>query len=943
MCMSVHLWAFLFTLPSTQSAAVTYGTVSTVKESMSCPCLTAASTGVNARKMITDLKVLNKKNLFNEKYGLEGCKGYDADIDVGTTIKCKGSNSKRCTKNWCYVDPDVCPVNTRECGKSWCYNVTSICKVGDPEDKYCRSRPRRSETSELASMGVKSSSETCGEIDASSVAAIWPEMAGSNLNTGWLESHPWNFYTETADATVADKKDKDGKLWVRDGILKSYWTEVLKKADMGVNYASPAVSQLSRDTVWLDNSFNSSWSSCVYDLAIGRLDFCMADFWVTARRLRQCNFLPSIYSDEVFLMEDSKFEESLLEILQKPFLPFAYDLWGFVLASLVVMGVLIAWAETGHNPEDYQDERCPMCFCKGVFQGVNSYLTSGYFYTAYPQTIHGMCFSLGLGFFVLLSLSTYTANLASFLILKKVAAGVNTLEDAVRTGSPICVSQVYLQDMIAKVPDLKGVACTEPPCKTAAGKPWKKCVLELHKGTARGKKMYGVIAFSELDPAYRGVLIERDCKNVPPGSKLPDCPANAEGQLDKARDCFIKKVGSGNILHTIEVAMATTHAAHHPVAFAHARAKAEGAWGRTMEKYDWANPPVLEDCPLEAADELDRMAMIDMVGTSVASSFLVFLGWCFMTLRIQIVRRCLRAVLSGCVLIIPKAVMTGLNAFSVSANAGLSRAWGAGEEVYVAPAGAGRKTGRKSVAGMSKEDKEDLQVEQMKETENYGILDKEKTFDEEMNNIGALVNTKLVNKLNRILGKSTAQEGQEAEVAGDVIPKRSELNQTTPADMSTQAIEIYVEPSTSDAPLEGARQVLELVRSERYQVEAMWYNILKQEKDNERDWEQLQSYRNDLLKVSPGTNVFGSSFASISSCLQREFTDQTSYQLKVERTLLDGQWKRLRSERDQLQADVREVRALEKECIAMWGEAEKYLLRSKLTADLIGGRNSYAC
>jgi len=897
MYMSAQRFVFLLTLPSIAQSAKwnPLGARSTVKESPSCPCLTSASASQPAKNMLAAMRVKNVATGFSSEYGLQGCKGYDADVDHGKgsdAVKCAGSTTGKCLKNWCYVDPAICPVDKRKCTAKWCYNTTQQCRVGDPEDKYCRSVPSRSESAGLALMGVRSSSETCGEIDATSLAAIWPEIVGSTLHTGWLQSHPWNFRTKNATYP---------KTGYRDGILKAYWDKVLGPAGISLKYAEPAVTAIARWNFWLDAGYNSTWSSCVWDLAVGRLDFCMADFWITAGRLKQCNFLPSLYSDSVFLVEDSLAEESLWEILQKPFLPFAYDLWGFVLISLAVMGVLIAWVETGHNPDDYPDERCPMCFCKGVFQGVNSYLASGYYFQVYPRTIPGMCYSLGLGLFVLLSLSTYTANLASFLILKKVKEGVNSLEDAVKTGASICISSVYLGEIAAKVPAvLRG---SPPP---AIGRSWRECVRELHQATADGKSMYGVISSSELDLAYRGSLITRDCKGVGEAKKAGYdgktlCPADAEGNLNPKRDCFIKKVGDGAILHSLEVACASTHAAHHPMSFAFATAKVQGAWSKTNEEFSWARTVIPENCPVVVGDEMSQMAMMDMLGTSVASMLFVMAGWGMMTLRIRIVRRVVRAILSRCALLIPKAVMDGMSGLSVKAvrlSKQFSRNKGV-DEVVVEKDFLNLTQGE--TPGQSKlhthlEQKEVIEASETR-------------LDEALGNAGALVNTKLLNKVTQMLGKPS---GMEEAISATV----------------QENVEVPAYP-----PAAKMVDVLTQLKEERREVEDSWQKIVKLRVTNEQERARIDAHRDILLAVdsNPNSISLGSMQQQIlSACLQSEFRDANAIPSQLERTMLDGQWSRLRKEREQLGADLKQVQDLESECAGMWEEAKKFTLRTKL-------------
>jgi len=903
----LHL-VFFFALPGLEKSAaapavVVYGGTNPHKESLSCPCLTSATPpSQTITGMLKQISDSNQRHGLHKNYGLEGCKKYDSDLDNAIKgVACKGRETKTCEKPWCYVDPERCDVNQQECAKTWCYNNTVRCRSGDEENIFCRSRPSRALNA--SEQNVLSSSETCGVVDDSNLLTIWPEMAGSSLYVGWLSSPPWNFAAKNGSG-------------IKEGILQHYYGQVFALSGLGMIYSEPALSQASRDRVWIDNGFNSSWSSCVYDLAVGRLDFCMADFWVTANRLKQCNFLPLLYRDEVFLVEDSEASESLFEILQKPFLPFAYNLWAFVMLSLCVMGVLVAWAETGHNPDDYPDERCPMCFCKGIFTGLYSYFTGGVYFQVFPKTIHGMCFSLGVGFFVLLSLSTYTANLASFLILKKVKAGVNTLEEAVLSGETICVSNVYAGELSSKVPALE---------KVWLKRPWLKCVLELHKKRAG----YAAITLSEMDNALRGNLIHKECKDKK-GNPLPAgvfsqldpkgngagqtaetkdlCPADAEGNLDTRRDCFITKVGDGNIIHSLDVACASTHTVHHPVSFGFASAKVQGLWSKTKVLYEGSDRPLQESCPAKLGDAMDRMKNEDMFGTSVASMMFVTVGWGFMLLRIRIIRRILRAILAKFAVCIPAGIQESYSGFSkragmLCAEASTRMSGFRKGDFHAAGAQPQERAPRLSfVDRKSQREQEigdELAVAGEKERK------REKEYDDELENVHSLVNSKLLNKLNLIVGNPTRYEEDEIPAKSGLPAAASAMQEPLPSSAAFANDQLK---QAGKGSVEGCLYILSQLKKERSEAEALWQNVAQSRLENQLEWVRLESQRNASLGDSARVDC-------------------------IERTMLDGQWTRLRKERDQLNDDLKEVRGLQKECISMWGDAERYLLRSKLVVN----------
>lgn len=428
-------------------------------------------------------------------------------------------------------------------------------------------------------------------------------------------------------------------------------------------------------------------------------------------------------------------------------------------------------------------------------------------------------------------------------------------------------------------------------------------MLELHKATAEGRKMYGVIASSELDLAWQGVLIERDCKDKAPGSE-PWCPQGPDGGLDPRRDCFIKKVGDGAILHTLEVACASTHAAHHPMSFAFAKAKVQGTWSKTNEEYDWAKKPFLEECPLieEGGGDTDTMAMMDMLGTSVASMLFVIVGWGMMTLRIRIVRRCVRTVLSKCALIIPPGLIAGLSGFSQRARAKLSRNGGELEMDSVASSGSDfLNLAQGETAGQAKLH---THLGQKKDIEAA-----EKRLDDELDNVGALVNTKLFNKVAQMIGSPSGTEDANSAPLQEI----AEVPAYPPA---AQMVDVLIQ-----------------LKDERREVEDAWRKIVQLRVTNEQERARIDAHRNILLAAdsNPSSISLGTMQQQVlTACLQNQPLDANANPSQLERTMLDGQWSRLRKEREQLSADLKQVQDLEGECSVMWEEAKKFTLRTKL-------------
>merc|ERR1719272_1975300 len=125
------------------------------------------------------------------------------------------------------------------------------------------------------------------------------------------------------------------------------------------------------------------------------------------------------------------------------------------------------------------------------------------------------------------------------------------------------------------------------------------------------------------------------------------------------------------------------------------------------------------------------------------------------------------------------------------------------------------------------------------------------------------------------------------------------------------------------------------VREERRQVEALWEKVAGGRLGNQQEWARLEAYRNGVLAAETqagGNGTNGTPMPMEASAAP--VSDFGASNNQMERMMLDSQRARLKRERDELQEDLKVVRGVQKECIAMWEEAEKHLLKVKLTAEM---------
>ena len=117
--------------------------------------------------------------------------------------------------------------------------------------------------------------------------------------------------------------------------------------------------------------------------------------------------------------------------------PFDYEVWGLILATFVFSGLVYVFMV---KVDPYTDKR-PASAKKGLAEAVFDAAMgfAGYFEFD-VQTHPARLYQFSLAMFGLLLSSAYTANLASFLVVRNAPRpSIEGVGDAVRSGAPICV------------------------------------------------------------------------------------------------------------------------------------------------------------------------------------------------------------------------------------------------------------------------------------------------------------------------------------------------------------------------------------------------------------------------------------------------------------------------------------------------------------------------
>mmetsp|Transcript_29862 Transcript_29862/g.70384 ORF Transcript_29862/g.70384 Transcript_29862/m.70384 type:complete len:663 (-) Transcript_29862:141-2129(-) len=551
-----------------------------------CPCLDPGADFTLQAK----LQVVAQDLALHPDYGLAGCQAYDADRSTVIGDCTVDSPAEWCLKAWCYINTTVCPVNLALCEAAAC--GSQPCQQGNTLNPHCRTRHNEQsvfQSSQVMALGLRYSYEACGHKDGYTQENAFMDVFNSDYLVTPLLSPPW---------TILDTPASNGAPALWRGVLPEFLATILQSVNGRVQIMEPPVSATS-----LEIYESSSWTACVHDISIGRLDMCLGDFWVTEERLRLANFLPAFSMDNFYLVVPGVEDESFGDVLWKPFRPFHPVTWLFIIIVLLVMGFFIYLVEREDNGDDFPETRVWTGLLKGAYFGFMSFLSGGP--ANAPATPAGRVMSLGLGLFLVLSLSAYTANLATFLIMTNVKSGISSVEQAVTSGKRICIA-AGIADMIFQ----------RYPTASLIEAPFYQCP----KYIANGQADVAIMSDNGLDFMYSGDRVRSDCDGLSPGS-TPYCPQRG-GELDVRRDCKLVKAGSRKILLTVPIAIPIRKEVQHAVSWAQVHSTTGDVLQQAKDKYSNRFPQPMENCPAEGLGELDPMPVSGLVGTVVVSAFI---------------------------------------------------------------------------------------------------------------------------------------------------------------------------------------------------------------------------------------------------------------------------------------------------------------------------------
>jgi hypothetical protein len=144
----------------------------------------------------------------------------------------------------------------------------------------------------------------------------------------------------------------------------------------------------------------------VKDIALGKTDLCIGDFWETKERVAVASFTIGIFYEGLYLIAfEHEGKTSLGESMLCPFAPFTGRVWTCFLAVVVCFGI-VRYFDQSIGGDTVLDQ---------VLAAAQSMLGGAVDFLDTCNTKGAKFAMLGFGFFILVTVSTYTAIVINHL------------------------------------------------------------------------------------------------------------------------------------------------------------------------------------------------------------------------------------------------------------------------------------------------------------------------------------------------------------------------------------------------------------------------------------------------------------------------------------------------------------------------------------------------
>ena len=138
---------------------------------------------------------------------------------------------------------------------------------------------------------------------------------------------------------------------------------------------------------------------------------------------------------------------TITDILAKPWLPFTPALWLMIICFVVFVSASVTLITDNANEGDFGNSRVAARWMKAAWMNAMGFVSRSI--KNNPKSTPARVAAFGYGFFLLVTLQSYTAALASILVARTARFSVNSFKDVLDSNKRVCVLQAISEQMKA--------------------------------------------------------------------------------------------------------------------------------------------------------------------------------------------------------------------------------------------------------------------------------------------------------------------------------------------------------------------------------------------------------------------------------------------------------------------------------------------------------------
>jgi len=568
-----------------------------------CPCLTNSSSEWHA---------LQEKIVaagFPSNYGLEGCQAYDHGYDLPhgcnessshpCKVECTSSGHDYCQSRWCYVDVARCRYNEQQCSSM---GFTK----GSLSHPSCRTR-EMSLSNVILNSSTHYSYQTCGYLNTYEDAHRRSMNIVIKVSTRKRGGYTIKLENGQIDPLRPELKGYQGAM------LEFFYDTVMGNFDPKPQIVldDSWATETSKEAIQGQLGVKSSYTACVHDVAVGKYDLCINPFLHTTLREAMTPFTPALEQAYFYLIIPSDpTGHDILDDLARPFLPFQPEAWlaifGFLFGAALlrfIMSNMDGGERTTQKSHRHQVVKYMYLSLDGFWRGGDFPVKSG----------ASKVFLLGFTFFGVITMASYTANLASLLVEEKQTHKIQSIEDAIDAGVKICITdriQIPLGILYPSATNLLVVSDSSSDVPR-----------RMHLGECGA----GVLHHNHIADMYAGGQVEDNCKALDEEKLTADkaqCLRTGDGQIDLTRDCSLAQVGG--VIMAMPIGWPVSPGIQRPLAAAIVKEINSGLYIKKQKSYEHLKP--VSVCHAKRSTEHPGMPISALIGTVLISSSLMFIA-----------------------------------------------------------------------------------------------------------------------------------------------------------------------------------------------------------------------------------------------------------------------------------------------------------------------------